>query len=84
MRILQANMRGLSYCTVCKKGIGWCSQYYIDTNTKKLYCLKCNEESKLLYIIRTEWKRMRDHQVFHIPYYVRNVFRIYTGRNLYD
>ncbi len=83
MRILQANMRGLSCCTQCKKEIGWLSQYYIDNNTGKLYCLTCNETSKLLYIIVSEWRRMRAHRVFHISYYIRNVFRIYTGRQIY-
>ncbi len=79
MRRLQANMRGLSYCTKCRREIGWCSQYYIDTRTKKLYCLECNARSNLLYIIISEWRRMIYHKVFHIPYYIRNVIRRYMG-----
>jgi len=83
MRRLQANMRGLSCCIVCRKELGWFNQYYIDTKTRKLYCLKCNQESKLGYIIILEWYKMRDHQVFNIPYYIRHVFRKYTGRQIY-
>ena len=83
MRILQANMRGLSCCTRCRKEIDWLAQYYIDNKTRKLYCLKCNEKDSLLYIIKAEWRRMRDCQVCHIFYYVRNVFRRYTGRKIY-
>jgi len=83
MRKLQANMRGLSCCTTCRKEIGWFNQYYIDTKTRKFYCPKCNKESNLLYIIISEWRRMREHQVFHIPYFIRHVFRKYTGRQIY-
>lgn len=39
--------------------------------------------NSLWFVLVTEWNRMRYFDVLNIPYYVRNVWRRYTGRKLY-